>query len=47
MILGAALDKDFMVHHVATENLDQLRPLRGSRYLQSRTENTFAQVKPC
>lgn len=45
VVFGAAFDEDFSVHQVMAENLDQLAALRGSKYLQSRTEETYLQAK--
>lgn len=45
VVFGAAFDDDFMVHHVKAETADDLVKLRGSKYVQSRTEHTFAQAR--
>lgn len=34
-----------MVHHISAKNEEELNRLRGSKYLQSRTENTFIEVR--
>lgn len=44
-VYGAAFDNDFMVHHIAVRDEDGLEALRGSKYLQSRTEQTFQEVR--
>lgn len=45
VVFGAAFDDGFLVHHIKAEQAHQLQQLRGSKYLQSRTENTFAEAK--
>ncbi len=45
VVFGAAYDKDFSVHHISIESGDRLPLLQGSKYLQSRTENTFEEAK--
>lgn len=45
VIYGAAFDNEFLVHHVGIDNNEDLQQLRGSKYLQSRIENTFIEVK--
>lgn len=44
-VFGAAFDQDFLVHHIGVEDLNSLDKLRGSKYLQSRTEDTYAEAK--
>ena len=44
-VFGAAFDDDFQVHHVQVKNGDGLSGLRGSKYVQSRIENTFAEAE--
>lgn len=45
IIFGAAFDKDFSVHHIKAENYEELSLLRGSKYVQSRIENTYKQAE--
>ena len=45
IVFGAAFDQNWLVRHVGVENLTDLVKLRGSKYLQSRTEDTFHEVK--
>lgn len=45
VVFGAAYDKDFMVVHSKAETLEQLISLTGSKYLQSRIETSFRQVR--
>lgn len=45
IVFGAAFDKDWSVHHIGIERVEDLEMLRGSKYLQSRTENTYLEVK--
>lgn len=44
VVYGAAFDKKFLVHHIGIENKNELYKLQGSKYFQSRTENTFKEV---
>ena len=45
VVFGAAFDADFSVHHIKVETLAQLQHLRGSKYLQSRIEETYIQAR--
>ncbi len=45
VVFGAAFDDAFMVHHIAVEQNADLDLLRGSKYLQSRIENTYAEAE--
>ena len=45
VVFGAAFDEDFSVRHVMIESADELAKLRGSKYVQSRIEDTYAQAK--
>lgn len=45
VVYGAAFDDKFLVHHIGIENKNELYKLQGSKYLQSRTENTYKEVK--
>lgn len=45
VIFGAAFDEKFLVHHMAIDNKEDLSNLRGSKYLQSRIENTYFEAK--
>lgn len=44
-VFGATFDKDFNVRHIAVEKIEDLESLRGSKYVQSSTENTYEQAK--
>ena len=44
-IYGAIFDKDFNVIHIGITNIDELSKLRGSKYVQSDTLNTYNEVK--
>lgn len=44
VVFGAAFDKNFEVHHVAIEKIDELDRIRRSKYVQSRIENSFQKV---
>lgn len=45
VVFGASFDEDNMVHHIFVENKDQMHKLRGSKYTQSRIENTYIEVQ--
>lgn len=45
VVYGAAFDDEFSVHHTGIDCIEDLSHLRGSKYLQSRTENTYKEVK--
>lgn len=46
VVFGAAFDESFhSVHHVAVMSKEGLRKLQGSKYLQSKIENTYAEAK--
>lgn len=44
-VYGAAFDDDHLVHHISIDQPKDLPLLRGSKYLQSRTEHSFADVE--
>ena len=45
MIAGAAFDEDFSVRHVLVETEEELNRLRGSKYVQSRMEDTYPRIR--
>ena len=45
VVFGAAFDENFEVHHIAIETKKELVKLRGSKYVQSRLENVYPEVK--
>ncbi len=45
VVFGAEFDSDFSVKHGWTDSVEGLKRFRGSKYLQSRTENTFFECK--
>ncbi len=45
VVFGAEFDTDFSVKHGWTETSEGLERFRGSKYLQSRTENSFLECK--
>ena len=45
VVFGSAFDENFEVHHIAVETKEELIKLRGSKYVQSRLENTFLEAK--
>lgn len=44
-ICGAAFDKDWSVRHIVIDNKQDLAKLRGSKYVQSDTENCYRETK--
>lgn len=45
VVFGAAFDEQFLVYHKKIESIEQLDDIIGSKYLQSRMGNSFAEVK--
>lgn len=45
VVFGAAFSEDFSVHHIQVETVETLGMLRGSKYVQSRTEDTYREAK--
>lgn len=45
VVFGAAFDENFEVHHISVESKEELAKLRGSKYVQSRLENVYPEVK--
>lgn len=45
VVYGAAFADDFSIEHVRCENSEQLYPLMGSKYVQSRIGDTFRQAQ--
>lgn len=44
-VYGAAFDKDFNVKHIKITSLQDIELLRGSKYVQSRTNDIFKSIK--
>lgn len=45
LVFGAALDENLVVRHCSASNQEELAPLRGSKYVQSKIGNVFQQVR--
>lgn len=45
VVFGAALDSDLTVHHICIDCIEDMEKLRGSKYVQSRIEDTYIDVK--
>lgn len=45
IVFGAAYDSEMNVRHLAVTSLDDLPKLRGSKYVQGRTDNTYQEAK--
>lgn len=46
-VFGAAFDEKLRCRHIKVETLEELAPLRGSKYVQSELGDTFLKVKDC
>lgn len=44
-VAGASFDRSLTLHHVVTEDKNDISNLRGSKYLQSRIGDTFTTIK--
>lgn len=47
IVFGAAFDEKLRCHHIKVDKLEELPPLRGSKYVQSELDGTFLEVKDC
>ena len=45
VVFGAVFDDNWEVVHTYTETLEGVRPMMGSKYVQSRIENTFREAE--
>ena len=45
VVFGAVYDEAWEVHHVYTETIEGVYPMMGSKYLQSRIENTYHEAE--
>lgn len=45
VVFGAVFDEKWEVKHTYAETIDGIRPMMGSKYLQSRIEDTFSQAE--
>lgn len=45
VVFGAAYDSDMSVYHSFAETINELVKFRGSKYVQSRNENTYQETK--
>ena len=45
VVCGAAFNKNFYVNHIIIDNKEELRKLRGSKYVQSNTNGVFIEIK--
>ncbi len=44
-VCGAAFDSNFQVHHIVIDNIEQLPQIMTSKYVQSRMEDCFSEIK--
>ena len=45
VVFGAVYDKSWEVHHVYAEKIEDVNPMMGSKYLQSKIENTYNEAE--
>lgn len=45
VVFGAVFDENWEVKHTYAETIEEIRPMMGSKYLQSRIENTFSEAE--
>lgn len=45
VVFGAVYDEHWEVHHVCAEKIEDVYPMIGSKYLQSRIENTYKEAE--
>ena len=45
VVFGAVYDEQWEVHHVYAEKIEDVYPMMGSKYLQSRIENTYQEAE--
>lgn len=45
VVFGAVYDESWEVHHVYAEKIEDVYPMMGSKYLQSRIENTYKEAE--
>ena len=45
VVFGAVFDKNWEVHHVCAERIEDVYPMMGSKYVQSRIEDTFKEAE--
>lgn len=45
VVFGVAFDDEFLVHHISIENIEDLKLLQGSKYLQSNIGNSYKKAK--
>lgn len=45
VVFGAVFDENWEVRHIYAENMDGVRPMMGSKYVQSRIGDTFRQAE--
>lgn len=44
-VYGVSFDENFQAHHIGIDNISSLQSLQGSKYMQSRIEQTYQQVR--
>lgn len=45
IVCGCVWNSDFLAHHICTSDIEIVKKMRGSKYVQSRLENCFIQIK--
>lgn len=44
-VYGAIFTEDLQIEHIGIDKISEMKKLRGSKYVQSNTKNTFSEVK--
>lgn len=47
IVYGASMDEKLQVYHIGVEKLEDLKKLRGSKYVQSRIGDTYREAREC
>lgn len=45
VVFGATMDEKFNVHHICVDNIEDLKKIQKSKYIQSNTNQIFSKVK--
>lgn len=45
VVFGVVFDKEWQLHHVAASTMEDVYPMMGSKYVQSRIENTYNEAR--
>ncbi len=45
VVFGAVYDDEWQLHHVVAQTIEEVNPMMGSKYVQSRIENTYQEAR--